>query len=206
MGNNSSSRAAADLQRLAQRFAAWRSRRTVGTRIPEPLWRAAVTLACKQGVGRIALAIGLGYHALKQRVELHTGLQSHTAIEPGRSQARPARRRFKRGVEPHTSTTGLESPRPTFVELSAAHDGALAALTHAALRSSSPDVTLRGVSSRNLALLAGAAQDASPGGARDAARDCRIEWTRATGDTLRIQLTNHNVSEIAALCRQLGSG
>ena len=146
MGSSNSGRAAADLQRLGQRFTAWRSRRTLGTRIPAPLWRAAVALACQQGVGRTALALGLGYHALKRRVE------SHTAIESGISQARPARRRLKRGVEPHTSTTGLESPRPTFVELSAAHDGAWAALSHAALRSSSRDI-----SSRDIAAKAGRA-------------------------------------------------
>lgn len=33
-----------DLGRLAGRLAKWRGRRELGARIPEPLWRAAVTM------------------------------------------------------------------------------------------------------------------------------------------------------------------
>ena len=190
MGSSNSGRAAADLQRLCQRFTAWRSRRAIGTRIPAPLWRAAVALACQQGVGRTALALGLSYHALRRRVE------SRTANESVTSQARPARRRLKRGVEPQRWPTGAESPRPTFVELSAAHDGAWAALPHAALRNSSRASSSRADTLRDIASPAGTALDAP--------RGCLIEWTRVTGGTLRIHLTNHSVSEIAALCRQLG--
>lgn len=176
MGSSNSGRAAADLQRLGQRFTAWRSRRAMGTRIPAPLWRAAVALACQQGVGRTAMALGLGYHALKRRVESHTAMQSQAAKPSHRS-----------------ATRQKPASRPAFVELSAAHDGAWAALPLAAMRRSSRDV-----SSRDIASPAGTALDAPCG--------CLIELTRVTGGTLRIQLTNHSVSEIAALCRQLGSG
>lgn len=58
-----------ELARLAQRFATWRRSRAFGTRIPEPLWDAAVALAVRHGLSRTAMALKLGYYALKKRVE-----------------------------------------------------------------------------------------------------------------------------------------
>lgn len=139
-------------------------------------------LACQQGVGRTALALSLSYHALKQRVESGAAIPSRTALKR-RVESHTAR-------EPQMSSGKRKSPsRPTFVELpAAARDDALAALPFAALR----------VVSHDVASLGGAGQDAS--------RGCLIEWTGATGGTLRIQLAGCGVSEIAALCRELGSG
>jgi len=58
-----------ELAQLAQRFAAWRRTREVGTRIPEPLWERAVELAVQHGLSRTASALKLGYYELRKRVE-----------------------------------------------------------------------------------------------------------------------------------------
>ena len=58
----------ADLSQAAGRFSQWRCRRDFGTRIPEPLWRSAVTLAGRHGLSRTATALGLDYYALKKRL------------------------------------------------------------------------------------------------------------------------------------------
>jgi hypothetical protein len=76
----------ADLLRVAKRFAKWRERHEVGTRIPEPLWRAAVELAERHGVCRTATALKLGYYALKERVEERT----LAAVNAGQSSPRSA--------------------------------------------------------------------------------------------------------------------
>jgi hypothetical protein len=41
----------------------------VRTRIPEPLWAAAVKLAARYGIHRTAKALRVDYYALKKRVE-----------------------------------------------------------------------------------------------------------------------------------------
>lgn len=82
-----------ELAQLAKRFAAWRKTRAVGSRIPEPLWRAAVVLAGHFGPSRTAMALKLGYYALKERFDEAT-LTREDARKP--------------------------APRPTFVELPAA--------------------------------------------------------------------------------------
>jgi hypothetical protein len=58
-----------DLRRAQGRFQAWRKRRQVGERIPQPLWAMAARLAGTHGVSRTAAALGLDYYSLKQRVE-----------------------------------------------------------------------------------------------------------------------------------------
>ena len=57
----------ADLQSARSRFQAWRVRRTIGERIPRPLWELAVQLAKLHGVSRTATALGLDYYSLQQR-------------------------------------------------------------------------------------------------------------------------------------------
>ena len=47
----------------------WRSRHRPHTRLPEELWRKAMTLARKHGLNRTASALGLKYYSLKKRVE-----------------------------------------------------------------------------------------------------------------------------------------
>ena len=59
----------ADLKRARDRFQAWRKRRQVGERIPQPLWAIAARLAGTHGVSRTATALGLDYYSVKQRVE-----------------------------------------------------------------------------------------------------------------------------------------
>ncbi len=59
----------ADLLQARSRFQAWRGRRKVGERIPQPLWAMAARLAGTHGVSRTAAALGLDYYSLKQRVE-----------------------------------------------------------------------------------------------------------------------------------------
>jgi hypothetical protein len=57
------------LSRVQGEFERWRGRRTVGTRIPEDLWRAAAEVGREHGVSKTALRLRLDYYALKERVE-----------------------------------------------------------------------------------------------------------------------------------------
>jgi hypothetical protein len=62
----------ADLARARSRFQAWRGRRQVGGRIPQPLWALAVRLVARHGVSRTAAALRLDYYSLKERAEAVT--------------------------------------------------------------------------------------------------------------------------------------
>ena len=62
----------ADLESTQRRFERWRQSCTVRTRIPEPLWAAAVKLAVRHGVCQTAKALRLGYYSLRERVENET--------------------------------------------------------------------------------------------------------------------------------------
>src|SRR5476651_508392 len=66
------------LARAQARFRDWRGQRTIGCRIPEPLWRLAVKLAIAHGACRTASALGLDYYSLKKRLEAADGLQPAT--------------------------------------------------------------------------------------------------------------------------------
>lgn len=66
------------LARAQARFRDWRRKRTIGARIPEPLWKLAVKLAVAHGVCRTASALGLDYYSLKQRFEAAAGRQPAT--------------------------------------------------------------------------------------------------------------------------------
>jgi hypothetical protein len=59
----------ADLLQARSRFQAWRGRRKVGERIPQPLWTLAVRLAKAHGVSHTAAALGLDYYSVQKRVE-----------------------------------------------------------------------------------------------------------------------------------------
>ena len=61
---------------------AWRQSRARGERIPESLWQAAAELARAFGVGRVARALGVGYHPLKEWAQ--------APREPGRSAEKAA--------------------------------------------------------------------------------------------------------------------
>ena len=59
----------ARLEGLRRRFEQWRRTRKGRSRIPEPLWAAAVKVAGTYGIHRTAKTLRLDYYALKKRVE-----------------------------------------------------------------------------------------------------------------------------------------
>ena len=59
----------APLARGRERFEKWRSKQKTRTRLPKPLWSAAVKLAQQYGVNRTARALRLDYSGLKKRME-----------------------------------------------------------------------------------------------------------------------------------------
>ena len=61
------------LTQLEERFAAWRAGRKLGMRIPAQLWSEAVQMVAVHGACRVARALSLDYHVLKQRVALGGG-------------------------------------------------------------------------------------------------------------------------------------
>ena len=68
MKNRSKSNLPAKLVRGCERFEKWRSKQKTRTRLPEPLWSAAVKLARQYGVNRTARALRLDYSGLKKRM------------------------------------------------------------------------------------------------------------------------------------------
>ena len=70
-----------DVEPVRRQWDAWRQSRKRGERIPESLWQGAAELARAFGAGRVCRALGVGYHALKERA-LGPG-------ESGRSDAKP---------------------------------------------------------------------------------------------------------------------
>ncbi len=56
------------IEELRRRFADWRRTRARGTRIPEPLWRAAVEAARERGVHRTSKQLGVDYYSLARRL------------------------------------------------------------------------------------------------------------------------------------------
>ncbi len=69
MGASADARWPKDLLQAWRRFRAWRQRRSLGSRIPRPLWALAARLANRHGVCRTAAVLGLDYYSLKKRVE-----------------------------------------------------------------------------------------------------------------------------------------
>lgn len=57
------------LEGVRRRFERWRRGRKVGSRIPGPLWDAAVRMAGEYGVNRSAKALRVDYYSLKERAE-----------------------------------------------------------------------------------------------------------------------------------------
>lgn len=56
----------ADLAALRRQFQAWRAHKGSGEAIPRKLWQGAAALARRHGANRIAQALGLDSHKLKQ--------------------------------------------------------------------------------------------------------------------------------------------
>jgi len=69
MGTRKAWRIPAELQELQRRFEQWRETRQPRTRIPEPLWAAAVKMAQQHGLHRTVRTLALDYYALKKRME-----------------------------------------------------------------------------------------------------------------------------------------
>jgi len=57
------------LEALRRRFKQWRRTRKIRSRIPEPLWSAAVKSAEAHGIHPTAKALGVDYYSLKKRLE-----------------------------------------------------------------------------------------------------------------------------------------
>lgn len=88
MNRKNKSTAPQALEEVRGQFETWRATRKKRAPIPEPLWKAAVTLSRGHGVNKVAKALKLDYYALKKRVF------------PDSCTTKPAK-----------------DPRPTFVEL-----------------------------------------------------------------------------------------
>mgnify|MGYP001040318418 CR=1 FL=1 len=73
----------AGLEKVQQRFARWRHTRAAGTRIPEVLWAAAVKVANRHGIHRVARMLRLDYYSLRDRVEPSNAARSTRRRSPG---------------------------------------------------------------------------------------------------------------------------
>ena len=79
MGTKRTQDLPARLEGLRRRFERWRRTRRVRTRIPEPLWAAAVKVAGTYGIQRTAKTLRIDYYALKKRVEGAPAVTASTA-------------------------------------------------------------------------------------------------------------------------------
>jgi hypothetical protein len=59
----------ARLEAVQRRFEHWRRTRKVLSRVPEPLWAAAVKIAGRCGIAHTAKTLRVNYNVLKKRVE-----------------------------------------------------------------------------------------------------------------------------------------
>ena len=73
----------AQLEALRRRFKQWRRARRIGSRIPEPLWSAAVKLAEAHGIHPTAKALGVDYYSLKRRLDEKSVSRSRGAAPAG---------------------------------------------------------------------------------------------------------------------------
>jgi hypothetical protein len=104
-----------DLLQLSQRLEEWRSANPPRTRLPEPIWDAAVEMAQRHGLHRTTKALRMDYMRLKKRL-------------PPAAQSRPAPPAF---LELLTSPT--IGPVECVVELESAGDRMRVTMKGAAL-------------------------------------------------------------------------
>ena len=71
----------ARMEGVRRRFERWRRTRQSRSRIPEPLWAAAVKVAGRFGIHRTAKTLLLDYYSLKRRVEREAGAKRPTATK-----------------------------------------------------------------------------------------------------------------------------
>jgi len=81
MSTQGKGRIPAGLEEVRGRFVDWRRSRKVRTRIPEPLWAAAVKVADKYGIHRMSKVLRVDYYRLKRRVEEVTADRAEVASE-----------------------------------------------------------------------------------------------------------------------------
>jgi len=72
----------ARLESVRRRFDRWRKTHAARTRIPEPLWAAAVKMAETYGIHRVAKALRLDYYSVKRRVEEKSAAAGKMPEEP----------------------------------------------------------------------------------------------------------------------------
>ena len=80
MKHGSQQEAHGSLDEAHRQLQQWRRTRTRGTRIPAPLWAAAVAAAREHGVSKASSALRLDYYRLKDRLE--TASPEPTSPEP----------------------------------------------------------------------------------------------------------------------------
>jgi hypothetical protein len=88
----------AQLQRQLDEF---RSTHSTGTKLPEPVWQAAVELARQHGVYAVAHPLRLDYMGLKNRLDGSHSPQPNTAQPRAKRRAKPA---FVELVAQHPAT------------------------------------------------------------------------------------------------------
>lgn len=71
-----------DLEMVHRQFAQWRQARQLGARIPAPLWAAAVAVARRHGVYRIARLLQLESQKLKRLVGAASPVPRRPAASP----------------------------------------------------------------------------------------------------------------------------
>ena len=72
MGTRKTRALPARLAGVQRRFEHWRRTRKIPSRIPEPLWAAAVKVAGTYGIPHTAKTLRVNYNALKKRAEQKT--------------------------------------------------------------------------------------------------------------------------------------
>ncbi len=77
----------ADLAAVCKRFEYSRRIRKARSRIPEPLWDAAIQMAGRYGIHRTATALHVDYYSLKKRLERSTILASSAKAAASRKAA-----------------------------------------------------------------------------------------------------------------------
>ena len=92
------------LEQTRQRFEQWRRKRKARTRIPEPLWDAAVRMANRYGIWQTSKALRVAYYALQERVEK----EANATSLPNGSQSKFIELPVASGVDTPQCTVELE--------------------------------------------------------------------------------------------------
>ncbi len=103
MGRRSGGELPARVEGVRRQVEHWRRTRRKRTRMPEPLWQAAVDLAGVHGLHPVARGLRLNYQALKQRVQATRG-----GGRPGRASGSPVFVELEAGRLPGTAQCEVE--------------------------------------------------------------------------------------------------